>query len=386
VSEPLAAAAALGRRLVHDAVWHEGRCSWVGVLPEPTRSGRVAPTVASLGGDLYGGTAGVALFLAHLHAVTGDASCGRTAAGAARHALSRAPSVPAARAASLFAGRTGIALAAARCGRLIGDRGLIAGGRAEAMAAATLAGHLTGADLLTGRAGAVAGLLDLGRELDDEELATRARGLAVALAAAPDTGLTGMAHGAAGVAHALRAAGLDDPADAVEAAEDALFDPGAANWPDLRPRGPERAADAVAAGMAWCHGAPGVLLARRGRGRDEAAAAVARWLRAALDGRPGDFSLCHGLAGVAECAADGGVPGGEALAAEVAALGVAEHGDGRPWPCGTPSLGETPGLMLGLAGIGMFMLRREDGGVPSVLAPGPPALSDPPGPSASPTR
>ena len=33
-----------------------------------------------------------------------------------------------------------------------------------------------------------------------------------------------------------------------------------------------------------------------------------------------------------------------------------------PWPCGVPGGGETPNLMLGLAGIGYFYLRLYDPG------------------------
>jgi lantibiotic modifying enzyme len=41
---------------------------------------------------------------------------------------------------------------------------------------------------------------------------------------------------------------------------------------------------------------------------------------------------------------------------------------GVSWPCGTHS-GETPNLMLGLAGIGYFYLRLAVPQVPSVLLP-----------------
>jgi lantibiotic modifying enzyme len=41
-----------------------------------------------------------------------------------------------------------------------------------------------------------------------------------------------------------------------------------------------------------------------------------------------------------------------------------------PWPCGLYEANETPGLMLGLAGIGHFYLRMADPGrTPTVLLP-----------------
>ena len=39
---------------------------------------------------------------------------------------------------------------------------------------------------------------------------------------------------------------------------------------------------------------------------------------------------------------------------------------GASWPCGTRA-GETPNLMLGLAGIGHFYLRLYEPSIPSVL-------------------
>ena len=96
---------------------------------------------------------------------------------------------------------------------------------------------------------------------------------------------------------------------------------------------------------------------------------VERWIRAAIATRPGDLSLGFGLTGTAECLLDGtGDEAVRALALEVAAV-VAEELDGAdiPWARETT---ETPGLVRGLAGIGLFHLRLEDPGIPSVLAPG----------------
>ncbi|MDR3531448.1 MAG: lanthionine synthetase LanC family protein, partial [Rhodopila sp.] len=49
-------------------------------------------------------------------------------------------------------------------------------------------------------------------------------------------------------------------------------------------------------------------------------------------------------------------------------LGIARHGSSSAWPCGVPGGGETPGLLLGLAGIGYFYLRlHSPSEVPSIL-------------------
>jgi hypothetical protein len=58
----------------------------------------------------------------------------------------------------------------------------------------------------------------------------------------------------------------------------------------------------------------------------------------------------------------------EPLARRVADAGLERHdGTGVPWPCGTHS-GETPNLMLGLAGIGHFLLRLAKPATPPLIA------------------
>ena len=68
----LDAADAIGRDIVADAIWHDGRCSWVGVAADPKDAWQ--PEYRALEPNLYDGTAGVGLFLAELAAVTGDAA------------------------------------------------------------------------------------------------------------------------------------------------------------------------------------------------------------------------------------------------------------------------------------------------------------------------
>ena len=75
----LDAAASIGRSIVADAVWHDGRCSWMGAVTGP--SGSTAAEYHALGPSLYGGTAGVGLFHAQLANATGDGSFQRTAVG-----------------------------------------------------------------------------------------------------------------------------------------------------------------------------------------------------------------------------------------------------------------------------------------------------------------
>ena len=98
-------------------------------------------------------------------------------------------------------------------------------------------------------------------------------------------------------------------------------------------------------------------------------------LETALHTESANFSLCHGLAGNAEILLYGcRVLGQEwtdkgSLAFEVAEAGIAvSKRQGGVWPCGVDP-GETPSLLLGLAGIGYFFLRLFNPTIPSILIP-----------------
>jgi lantibiotic modifying enzyme len=85
-----------------------------------------------------------------------------------------------------------------------------------------------------------------------------------------------------------------------------------------------------------------------------------------------NFSLCHGLAGNADVLLSGAealpslAPRARRLAEAVGVAGIERYARDHDWPCGAGG-GETPGLMLGLAGIGHFFLRLHSPDIPSVL-------------------
>jgi lantibiotic modifying enzyme len=109
--------------------------------------------------------------------------------------------------------------------------------------------------------------------------------------------------------------------------------------------------------------------------RDEAAAALRTTEKhihpSSVPGQ--NFSLCHGLAGNSELP----LLAAEVFnddqyrkqAEEVGRLGIELYlKTHNLWPCGVLGGGETPNLMLGLAGIGYFYLRLYDPErIPSVL-------------------
>jgi lantibiotic biosynthesis protein len=207
--------------------------------------------------------------------------------------------------------------------------------------------------------------------------------------------LTGFSHGTAGIGYALtelaRTCGDERYLRAAEAAfayEEAVFDARTANWPDFRTLGSSprsqreaRRNGAVAGGSFWCHGAPGIALSRLRvsaqfsdrRRRSEAEIAIsttAGIVNAMLESGVANYSLCHGLIGNAEILAEatrgdvGVTEELESLVVAVADSGCAAYAiPGRQWPCGTLE-GESPGLFLGLAGIGRFYLRLEHPNLP----------------------
>jgi hypothetical protein len=395
-------ALAIGRKLDAEAIWHETRCTWVGADPdEAAADGEIL--FRALGPDLYAGTAGVGLFLIELWRVTGEPWARRTGGAALRQALSRAALIAPAARLGLYTGWAGIALVATRAGRLLGDGELEAGGRALASDCLTGRGADTH-DLIMGRAGAILALLLLTTGGAGDWLAAAIElGDELIAAATPSgggwswpsphrgPGLTGLSHGAAGIGYALlelwRATGAPRFRAAAERAynyERRWFDAARGNWADRRaPAGRDRRARAFA--TAWCHGAPGIALSRlraaallsEGGYLEEAQIALEttrQGIAPALARPRTDFSLCHGLTGLAEVLLAGAdspdlvAAPARALALEVTRTGAARYGGAeQAWPGGVT--GATPALLVGLAGIGLFYLRRHDPTTPSPVLP-----------------
>jgi lantibiotic biosynthesis protein len=411
----LGAAHRIGAGLVETAIWEADRCTWIGVDGplDPHSPPGGPPACSPIGGHLYSGTAGVALFLAELAMTTGDAALEKTALGAARHAIHAAAREDPA--GGLYTGAISAAFGAAYAGALLGDVDVVHAARGIAH---TFDPSMAECDLLSGLAGAELALLTLASALGDLPLHGSARAAADTLlsrAQRDEYGLSwpssankgkrnllGFSHGAAGVACALleafaatgeggyRAAALE-----AFAYERAWFDPLAQNWPTLLGAGTKttpRQARRLPRINYWCHGAPGAALARI-RAYEILALPALEWqacvaldttaaaLEAIEDVRLENFSLCHGLAGMAAILLEGfrALPTARKswrdLAWRVARAGLEAHASPADWLCGTRAYG-APGLMIGLAGIGMFYLRLYDESVPSVLLVRPGTLAE----------
>ena len=403
----LEVAASIGRRIVTDAVWHDGRCNWVGAAA--ALPGSAGVEYQALGPDLHGGTAGVGLFLAHLATTTGDGSFRSTAAGALRHATTRARQLPVSRRDGFHAGTLGIAWAAATAARLLDEEELRSTAHVLAAEGRGL-GRDRCPDVVTGMAGCVLGLISLAEDLEDPRLAAEARATGDAIvrrATVTSHGwswaipgrryqhhLCGASHGAGGIGWALlelfAATGeqcFRDGATGAFAYERSWLDPGSGTWPDLRVggqrRGVRQAIDSGVTGT-WCYGEAGIALTRLcaiaalGEGphlgdADVALETTRTHLADALPYAIDDLALCHGASGAADVLVSAAAfsnrwRDGAEVATELGHIALERRGKAaEAWPRGVADT--TPGLFLGLSGIGWLFLRLHDRATPSPLAP-----------------
>ncbi len=363
----LDASVAISRRIVADAVWHEGRCSWVGAVMDSAQPWRAE--YRALGADLYGGTAGVGLFLAQLAAVTTDADFHRTAVGALRHAVARSAAVPAARRDGFHAGSLGVAWAAARAAALLGEEELHAGARTVLTDASPPSGPDRCPDVAMGSAGSILALLALADTFDDRALIQDAVGVGKELIrratvtrhgwswAIPGRRyphhLCGLSHGAAGIGWALLelfAATGDERfragATGAYAYERSWLDAGSGTWPDLRIGGQRRSRRRASHRRQSARGVT-ARAASRSRACARSPCSVQTLgcttprsrSRPPVDSSQGalpheieDLSLCHGAAGAADvllCGADSlGEPWREAagLAPQLGRVALERYG------------------------------------------------------------
>lgn len=402
------AAVVIGERLVGRAVWWRDLCNWTSIGWD--HEGDVPiPTCWSLGADIYGGTAGVGVFLAEVAAITGCRRTRATAIAALATALEPDARLSPENRFGFHAGISGVAWAAQHVGRVAEASGL-AERAARLMDELGEPDDVPEFDLVSGLAGAIAGILALPEDARamrvDRAVGYGDRLLSIRTnepsgwswrspdrdgISTPARNLTGLSHGAAGVAFALQelhsVTGLARFREAAARAreyEDSVFDVREANWPDFRGGGAAAHPTRRRSPVAWCHGAPGILLSRLRNAHLGASDVNKGVVASALDTvrtfiadararGVSDWSLCHGLLGISELAL---LPGAfepayvDDLLGFIAVEATTRTAPDETWECGTTEGIETPGVMAGLAGIGLQLLRlaRRDA-VPSVILP-----------------
>ena len=398
----------IGARLCRDAVWSGDRCNWLGDSFEPLGNAWTLVHRA-FGPEFYNGTSGIAYFLTYLFQATGDRVFRLTAEAALRHSSSRLDKIPQITRGAFYTGRVGVAYAFIKTGEMLDDRKLVEKGLRILKSLAKEEISATALDIIGGSAGVIPALLNIHQKYPHDYLleeAIRHGEHLVAAARKTATGwswntfntpaelqqpdLTGFSHGTAGIAWALFELYKKTEQQKFRvAAEQAVyyerrwFNPEQENWPDLRnfSAAAESTTQPLSYMVAWCHGAPGIGLARLRlfeltgdtSYRDEAEAAIRTTTRNLTYHNHNNFSLCHGNAGNADLLiyASALLENGEykKVADQIGVLGAEQFMKNRfAWPCGVNGGGEAPNLMLGLAGIGYYYLRLYDPqNTPSVL-------------------
>ena len=397
----------IGARLCRDAVWSGDQCNWLGWALDAV-GGSWLPTHRAQSCTVYDGTAGIALFLGRLYQFTQDRVQKDTALGAINHAIAASEELPEPFRPSLYSGAAGIAYTTLELGRIWSDSRMIARGMRDLKKACSGPLNEAWVDIIGGSAGTIQLLLEVANRFDRPELKhlAEARGkMLLGAAKKSDAGwswdtlqgqspkhLCGYGHGAGGIGCALlelwAEAGTEEYRHACLEAfryERSHFSSEHHNWPDLRDMTGYMPAGQQAFALAWCHGGPGIGLARlRALELLEDSEETATDLKEALQStvaacsnvvfpNSGNLCLCHGLGGNSDLLlAASDIQGRldlRLVAENVGRQAIAQiRMPDLPWPCGVTTGGETPNLMIGLAGIGHFFLRLYDSlKVPSLL-------------------
>lgn len=397
----LETASRIGYSICRDAIWSRDQCNWLGMSVEPY-AGNYSNVLKSLSPDVYGGTAGIALFLTRLYEQSQEPFFKETAAGAMKHAIAHAKSIPVSRICGLYSGLTGIAYVADICGKALEHPEWEEWGQAQLKHAADFGiQQETSLDVVSGLAGMIPALLAAGEKYREESVDLGNKLIALAdhdregssWKMGPDhpqgqKNLTGFSHGTAGFAWALlelysatHEPRFRDTALSAISYENCHFSQEARNWPDFRQPIEQNENVTYSYGSAWCHGAPGIGLSRirafeiepENVSQDDIQSALATTYSSfSTTSGNGTYCLCHGHGGNAELFLEAGRRMDHAESRNIAqAIGdqgierYAKHN--RPWQSGSPA-GSNPSLLVGESGVGYFYLRLHDSEkVPSVL-------------------
>jgi type 2 lantibiotic biosynthesis protein LanM len=262
----------------------DGSVCWMGLeyIPE---SGRLQPSAMSY--DFYDGSSGVALFLAALAKVTNSHLLHDLALDALKPIHSLLQNLDSLREREIIRkiglgggkGFGSIIYTLVRSSLFLDEPMLLE----DAQQVASLITEKTITnddkyDIISGTAGTILGLLALYKVTGNSDILELAKHCGNHLlnhrvnsntgyltwATVGEKHLTGLSHGAAGIAYALlRLYAITCDPVFLKAAEEAIayersvFSAKVQNWPDLRSEKPMF-------GMSWCHGAPGIALARLG--------------------------------------------------------------------------------------------------------------------------
>lgn len=394
----LSEAGRIAEGLSASAVRRSGEAAWIGL---DWLGDAEAFQLVCLGPDLYNGLSGIAVFLSAHAAIANHAPSAELGLAAVSHLRSKLTDNNATRfARSLGVGGAvglgSIVYALTVMSKALRDDTLLADAQtASRLMTDDLIAADRRLDVIGGSAGAILCLLRLYRDTRSGDVLARAAACGEHLLRQPRIGpdglrswvglglgqrpLNGMSHGASGFAYAFsslaQATGREDFENAaIECLsfENASYDSDRHNWPDLRHTGTNGWA------CRWCHGAPGIGLARAAmlkHGVNDPVllqADIVNALEGAELGWPQELdTLCCGTLGSVEFFCEAGEalgrPDVRAIAGERLATVLAAAASGRDYRWNSGKRQFNLGLFRGIAGVGYTLLRQVDDRLPNVL-------------------
>lgn len=388
------AAKAIGDKLNTSAIRHDDYATWVTLSIAENGSFRFDQVETTL----YDGTCGIALFLAYLGKLTNNRTYTDLAKSAVK-TLSHTPSFQGNRLIGAFNGWGSVIYTFTHLSSLWNDKELL-------LEAEIILGRLPSLierdrrfDIISGAAGCILALLNLYKVHPSElvlELALKCGRHLVEHSQSEATGLgwiciektrplSGLSHGAAGIAWALLSlAKITNDRSFQETAEKAieyersLFVARVGNWLDLR----EAEVFGERFTNAWCHGAPGIGLARLATLDIFKDHSVLQEIEVAVKttlsrGFSVNTSICHGGLGnidfILQSSKELSIPETSVLETITEALLKTIDNKGIDYLTRSPHGIEFPGLMTGMAGAGYQLMRLAYPEiVPSLLRLSPP--------------
>lgn len=404
----IANACGLGKRLEELALCGGDEATWFGLDFINERDWSILP----LDLDLYDGISGVLLFLSYLGAITQN-NCYTVLAESALKTLQRQLKQTQSHSKIIggFSGFGGIIYTLTHLGMLWNRPALLSEAEELVQALTPLIPDDKNFDIIAGAAGCIGGLISLYHCKPSQNTLAAAiqcgdhliakaqpmkQGIGWIITGHVEKALSGFSHGVAGIAWALiQLSALTGEKRFHQAAieainyERSLFCPDLRNWLDLRDytkmndRNNQDQQDQHHCMTAWCHGAPGIGLARLRMlpYLDNLAirAEIDTAIKTTLEQGFGfNHSLCHGDLGNLELLLQASLifkdPQLQIKVNHLTAVTL-ESIDKHGWLCGVPLNVETPGLMTGIAGIGYELLRlAAPERIPSVLVLEPPKV------------
>ncbi|MEL7738920.1 type 2 lanthipeptide synthetase LanM family protein [Citromicrobium bathyomarinum] len=376
-----AAAARIGDALAREAFVFDGMPYWFGATNLTAESYGIGVSDSSI----YDGVAGIGLFFSELSRQT-QAPRAAEMAGRCLEAVRRSNPESLGNQVGGFEGHAALAYAEERISAAIAEprKEESVAGRLRAIARAAPE------DLKIDVIGGVAGALRVAVQLVDAypaeaeaaakacfdrlcDAAEYADGAAFWPTAIQPGGLTGFSHGSTGIAAALTHYGIassnEQALDLARRAllfEDRTFAKEQQTWIDQR--------EGITTSTTWCHGAPGIVLGRlvvrelTGELTEGLSGSIERGLEEmARHGAGGSHCLCHGAIGNALIFRRAGGSWRE-HARNLAATTLREHEAEGVYRCGIAEFSETPGLMVGRAGIGLGLLQLSADDAADILS------------------